>query len=111
MAKQRKLTINLTSLRAGEKVRIYLGYDGGREIRVREGTVLGHLRNRVWGSGNHGGYSGSSLQLAVEKSVDLRRSEPYEKTHSLVDACLDLAEVKPYKGSYFYACISGAEKV
>jgi hypothetical protein len=103
----------------GEKVRIYLGYLTDTEIHIREGTVLGHKQDRHWrGCNPSSGFTGDALELMVEKTGLLERTNPrkvgilHRATGYFVLGQVKTEEtMKPYKGQYFYACISGAERI
>jgi hypothetical protein len=102
----------------GERVRIFLGYSTDTEVHVREGEILAHKKNRVWGGPDHLGRSGDALVLLVEKTGDLLRGSPYEisvrhsATGHLVSGHLSMRRTKKqYVGVYFYDRISGAERV
>jgi len=102
----------------GERVRIYLGHSTDSEILVREGEVLKHKKNRRWGMGDHLGRIGDALVLRVEKTGKIIRKDsgdislPHRVTGDWITGKLETETLtRPYTGSYFYSCISGAEKI
>ena len=109
---------DLRSFEPGERVRIYLGYVTDGQIKVREGMVLGHKKEKVWSMGEHTGSTGDALEMRVEKVGTIIAEEPREVSvyhkiagHWVNGRIYTHEPSKPYVRSFFYRCISGAEKI
>ncbi len=98
--------------KVGSRVRIYLGWVTNTNVFIREGTITNTKKEK---QGNIG--KSPSLEVRVDSSGWLRRDKPDDKAvlnayGYTVWGHPDMEKTdKPYTASYFYHCITHAEKI
>jgi hypothetical protein len=109
---KRNVEVDVTKLRKGQGVRLYLGYKTDTEIHIREGIIIGQTQ------ANRSVFLEKALELRVTRRGRLIREDPREvevlhlDTGYVVKGRVKTEKVeKPYIRSYAYHCISAAEKI
>jgi len=96
----------------GSRVRIYLGWVTSTDVFIREGTVTNTRKEKQGDIGKR-----LSLELRVETSGRMSRHEPCDKAvlnaygYTVWGHPSTRKVDKPYTASYFYHCITHAEKI